>query len=69
MSSGVSFGHVVNESSALFQLLDVCMLDLGCLQFTYSVLAASALYHMTSQDVALAVSGVYILNINIKIFT
>ncbi|XP_067652161.1 G1/S-specific cyclin-E-like isoform X1 [Haliotis asinina] len=39
------------------RLLDVCMLDLGCLQFTYSVLAASALYHMTSQDVALAVSG------------
>ena len=29
-----------------FQLLDLCILDTGSLQFSYSILAASALYHM-----------------------
>lgn len=41
------------------QLLDLCHLDIGCLQFNYSVLAAAAMYHMSSADVALSVSGVY----------
>ena len=27
------------------QLLDLCVLDPGSLQFSYSILAASALYH------------------------
>ncbi|XP_022092193.1 G1/S-specific cyclin-E-like [Acanthaster planci] len=39
------------------QLLDLCILDIGCLQFDYSVIAASALYHMTSQELALEVTG------------
>ena len=43
--------------SILLQLLDLCFLDMGCLKFTYSVLATSALYHMSSQQVALSVSG------------
>ena len=33
------------------------MLDVGSLDFTYSVLATSALYHTESEAVALAVSG------------
>ena len=33
------------------------MYDLGSVKFNYSVIAASALYHMTSQDLALSVSG------------
>ncbi|XP_041375900.1 G1/S-specific cyclin-E-like isoform X2 [Gigantopelta aegis] len=41
------------------RLLDVCMYDIGCLKFSYSVLAASALYHMSSKDIALAVSGFF----------
>ncbi|XP_050399181.1 G1/S-specific cyclin-E isoform X2 [Patella vulgata] len=39
------------------RLLDLCTLDIGCLQFSYSVVAASALYHMSSQEIALSVSG------------
>ena len=39
------------------QLIDLCMYDLGSVKFNYSVIAASALYHMTSQDLALSVSG------------
>jgi len=33
------------------------MLDAGCLQFSYSVLAASAIAHIYSQHTALSVSG------------
>lgn len=33
------------------QLLDLCILDTGSLQFSYSILAASALYHMLSVKV------------------
>ncbi|XP_014676422.1 PREDICTED: G1/S-specific cyclin-E-like isoform X2 [Priapulus caudatus] len=40
----------------LSQLIDLCMLDIGCLQFSYSVVAAAALYHLSSEHVALSVS-------------
>lgn len=40
-----------------FQLLDLCMLDVGSLNFSYSVLATSALYHAENETVALGVSG------------
>jgi hypothetical protein len=43
--------------SLCLQLVDLCMLDVGSLDFTYSVLATSALYHTESEAVALAVSG------------
>lgn len=33
------------------------MLDISCLQFSYGVLAASALVHVTNHQKALAVSG------------
>lgn len=39
------------------QLLDLCMLDVDCLRFTYSILAASAIHHMVSPSMASAVSG------------
>ncbi|XP_029635699.1 G1/S-specific cyclin-E isoform X1 [Octopus sinensis] len=39
------------------RLIDLCMLDISCLRFTSSVIASSALYHMASKSVALAVSG------------
>lgn len=39
------------------RLLDLCVLDIESLQFTYSVLAASALYHSSSRELALSVSG------------
>ena len=47
--------------SFLLQLLDLCFLDIGCLQFTYSVLATSALYHLSSEEMALSVSGWFLL--------
>jgi len=43
--------------SRVMQLLDLCMLEFGCLDFTYSELATSALYHIEGERVALAVSG------------
>jgi cyclin E len=39
------------------QLLDLCTLDISCLQFPYSILTTSALYHMSSDQIALSVSG------------
>ncbi|XP_028819805.1 G1/S-specific cyclin-E2-like isoform X3 [Denticeps clupeoides] len=39
------------------QLLDLCILDVNSLDFTYGVLAAAALYHFTSIDVVQQVSG------------
>lgn len=39
------------------QLVDLCMLDIECLQFPYSVIAATALHHMATPAVASAVSG------------
>ena len=48
--SGLPFSRVM-------QLVDLCMLDVGSLEFSYSVLATSALYHTESESVALHVSG------------
>ena len=53
----ISFGIDFPPFLVLFQLLDLCFLDVGSLQFSYSVLATSAMYHMSSQHVALSVSG------------
>ena len=43
--------------SRAMQLVDLCMLDIGSLEFNYSILATSALYHTESEAVALRVSG------------
>jgi len=43
--------------SQVMQLLDLCMLDFGCLDYTYSELATSALYLVQNEGVALGVSG------------
>lgn len=43
--------------STVMQLLDLAVLDVGSLEFSYSVLATSALYHTDSEATALAVSG------------
>ncbi|XP_047118069.1 G1/S-specific cyclin-E [Schistocerca piceifrons] len=48
--SGLSFVQIA-------KLVDFCMLDEGSLRFPYSVIAASALYHLGSKEVALRVSG------------
>ncbi|XP_015267613.1 PREDICTED: G1/S-specific cyclin-E1 isoform X1 [Gekko japonicus] len=39
------------------ELLDLCVLDIGCLEYTYGVLAASALYHFSSCELMQKVSG------------
>ncbi|XP_064466374.1 G1/S-specific cyclin-E-like [Ornithodoros turicata] len=39
------------------QLVDLCMLDIECLQFPYSIVAATALHHMMTPAIASAVSG------------
>ena len=43
--------------SRAMQLVDLCMLDIDSLEFSYSVLATSALYLSESEAVALRVSG------------
>ena len=48
--SGLSFSETA-------QLLDLCTLDAGCLQFSYSVLATAALHHTVSREIALRFSG------------
>lgn len=40
-----------------FQLVDICMLDISSLNYSNSVIAASALYHKSSSNVVLSVSG------------
>uniref|UniRef100_A0A8D0GQB5 Cyclin E1 n=1 Tax=Sphenodon punctatus TaxID=8508 RepID=A0A8D0GQB5_SPHPU len=39
------------------ELLDLCMLDISCLEHAYGVLAASALYHFSSSELMQKVSG------------
>ncbi|KAJ6665952.1 hypothetical protein lerEdw1_000856 [Lerista edwardsae] len=39
------------------ELLDLCVLDVGCLEYTYGILAASALYHFSSCELMRRVSG------------
>lgn len=39
------------------ELLDLCVLDVGCLEYTYGILAASALYHFSSSELMQKVSG------------
>uniref|UniRef100_UPI00398E517B G1/S-specific cyclin-E1 isoform X1 n=2 Tax=Pristiophorus japonicus TaxID=55135 RepID=UPI00398E517B len=41
----------------VMELLDLCILDLKCLEFTYGVTAASALYHFSSCELVHKVSG------------
>ncbi|XP_053127346.1 G1/S-specific cyclin-E1 [Hemicordylus capensis] len=39
------------------ELLDLCVMDVGCLEYTYGVLAASAVYHFSSCELMQRVSG------------
>ncbi|XP_048403180.1 G1/S-specific cyclin-E1 isoform X2 [Stegostoma tigrinum] len=41
----------------VMELLDLCILDFKCLEFTYGVTAASALYHFSSCELVHKVSG------------
>ncbi|XP_046295320.1 G1/S-specific cyclin-E1-like [Marmota monax] len=41
----------------IVELLDLCVLDVGCLEFPYGVLAASALYHFSASELMQKVSG------------
>nr|DBA16811.1 TPA: hypothetical protein GDO54_002348 [Pyxicephalus adspersus] len=41
----------------IVELLDLCVLDIGCLEFPYSVLAASALYHFSNAEMVEKVTG------------
>jgi cyclin E len=43
-------GYASHFFDQVSELLDLCVLDIGSLSFNYSVLAAAALYHFTSED-------------------
>ncbi|GAB6026758.1 G1/S-specific cyclin-E1, variant 3 [Chamberlinius hualienensis] len=47
-------GHIFVKVA---QLLDLCMLDIGCFRFSYRVIAAAALLHLTSPEVFHSVTG------------
>ncbi|PVD20678.1 hypothetical protein C0Q70_18836 [Pomacea canaliculata] len=51
--------YSVNYYLHVGRLLDLSMLDIGCLAYKYSILAASALYHVTARlDTVLTITGV-----------
>ncbi|XP_056381650.1 G1/S-specific cyclin-E1 [Hyla sarda] len=41
----------------IVELLDLCILDIGCLEYPYGMLAASALYHFSNAELVEKVSG------------
>ncbi|XP_068117149.1 G1/S-specific cyclin-E1 isoform X2 [Hyperolius riggenbachi] len=41
----------------IVELLDLCILDIGCLAFPYSVLAAAVLYHFSNAELVDKVTG------------
>lgn len=41
----------------IVELLDLCILDVACLEYPYSALAASALYHFSNAELVEKVSG------------
>ncbi|XP_038662543.1 G1/S-specific cyclin-E1 isoform X2 [Scyliorhinus canicula] len=49
--------EILNMELVVLKLLDLCILDLKCLEFTYGVTAASALYHFSSCELVHKVSG------------
>ncbi|KAM6153623.1 G1/S-specific cyclin-E1 isoform 2-T2 [Erethizon dorsatum] len=49
--------EILTMELVIMQLLDLCVLDVGCLEFPYGVLAASALYHFSSSELMQKVSG------------
>lgn len=48
--------HLLTLESSL-QLLDLCILDINCLDYQYGVLAAAAFCHFTSFETVHKVSG------------
>ena len=44
--------------ATVMQLVELCLMDIGSLQFEYSVLATSAICHIVSEPAALQVSGI-----------
>lgn len=58
--NGDSF-MIPDYSAKLFaqiaHLLDLCILDIGTLNFPYSIIAASALYHFTSETIVYQCTG------------
>uniref|UniRef100_A0A8D0UY24 G1/S-specific cyclin-E1 n=1 Tax=Sus scrofa TaxID=9823 RepID=A0A8D0UY24_PIG len=49
--------EILTMELIIMKLLDLCVLDVGCLEFPYGVLAASALYHFSSSELMQKVSG------------
>uniref|UniRef100_A0A6I8NW19 G1/S-specific cyclin-E1 n=1 Tax=Ornithorhynchus anatinus TaxID=9258 RepID=A0A6I8NW19_ORNAN len=49
--------EILSMELIIMKLLDLCVLDVGCLEFPYGVLAASALYHFSSSELMRKVSG------------
>ncbi|RMC09045.1 hypothetical protein DUI87_14049 [Hirundo rustica rustica] len=49
--------EIISMELIIMKLLDLCVLDVGCLEYTYRILAASALYHFSSAELMQKVSG------------
>ena len=53
-------GYPSQFFAQIAHLLDLSMLDINCLQFNYSVIAASALYHFTNEATVFQCSGKFV---------
>ncbi|XP_045235645.1 G1/S-specific cyclin-E1 isoform X5 [Macaca fascicularis] len=49
--------EILTMELMIMKLLDLCVLDVDCLEFPYGILAASALYHFSSSELTQKVSG------------
>ena len=53
----INSGFPVKFHGNIAHLLDLAMLDCGCLQFSYSAIAAAALFHFTNEDILFQCTG------------
>uniref|UniRef100_A0A2K5C5W5 Uncharacterized protein n=1 Tax=Aotus nancymaae TaxID=37293 RepID=A0A2K5C5W5_AOTNA len=49
--------EILTMELMIMKLLDLCVLDVDCLEFPYGILAASAVYHFSSSELMQKVSG------------
>ncbi|MGH0150199.1 UNVERIFIED_CONTAM: hypothetical protein FKN15_021162, partial [Acipenser sinensis] len=49
--------EILDMELIVMKLMDLCVLDVGCLEYAYGVLAASALFHFSSLELVQKVSG------------
>uniref|UniRef100_A0A2K5DJY7 Cyclin C-terminal domain-containing protein n=1 Tax=Aotus nancymaae TaxID=37293 RepID=A0A2K5DJY7_AOTNA len=57
VTDGACSDEILTMEFMIMKLLDICVLDVDCLEFPYGILAASAVYHFSSSELMQKVSG------------